>query len=86
MKDPTDMYDLHVKILSFKRKQIQTRIVGLMNELERIQSKNESIDPMETGLWDAIVRRNYYGIKSTLSQSKYPSNDFELNLGKKLFT
>jgi hypothetical protein len=74
VKEPTDMYDLHLKILSFKRKQIQTKIVGLINELDwiQIQHKNGSTNPIETRVWDTIVKRNFYSIESTLLQTKYP--------------
>jgi hypothetical protein len=76
VKEPTDMYDLHLKILSFKRKQIQTKIVGLINELDwiQIQNKNGSTNPIETLVWDTIVKRNFYSIESTLLQTKYPGS------------
>ncbi len=70
------MYELHSKILAFKRKQIQTHIVGLMNELDliRIQNNNGSVNPLETRIWDTIVGRIYYSIDSTLLQTKYPGS------------
>ena len=76
VKESTDMYDLHSKILAFKRKQIQTNIVGLMNELDliQIQNNNGSINQVETRIWDTIVGRIYYSIDSTLLQTKYPGS------------
>ena len=73
------MYDLHLKILSFKRKIIQTDIVGLMNELEwiEIQGKNGSVNPIETGIWDTILKRSFYSSESTLLQTKYPGKLIE---------
>ena len=73
------MYDLHLKILSFKRKIIQTDIVGLMNELEwiEIQEKNGSVNPIETGIWDTILKRSFYSSESTLLQTKYPGKLLE---------
>ncbi len=76
VKESTDMYDLHSKILAYKRKQIQTKIVGLLNELDliHIQNTNGSINPLETRIWDTIVGRIYFSIDSTLLQTKYPGS------------
>ena len=73
------MYDLHLKILSFKRKIIQTDIVGLMSELEwiEIQEKNGSVNPIETGIWVTILKRSFYSSESTLLQTKYPGKLIE---------
>ena len=67
------MLELHIKILSFRRKQLQTRLVGLMNDLESV-GNGSGIRPLVTGTWDTIVRRNFYSIESTLLQSKYPGS------------